>query len=378
MHKHYEVTDAGYELLEKSGLDKRIDGKWKDVHGLMLRGAFVDKWEIDEILKDSNAPAQRKNTVKNWCKEHDEYDRDSDDFLMVSGEITNVVLSAEEQADYRKFGFESLADMDGLLASYSISKNSDMRFGCSDHSYVWRSNGFKTRIYGDTDGDLQLHQIATKSEPDRITIDGSSPLKLFGELKEGHVNADYSFWPTLVAVALKFADTVGKEIPEAKNWEDFLRTFGWKGEIMKPDSLGYIGFSFPIDYSGNMIARMPDGTDVQKTKKIFMGHMCPNACQDVSYYPVIDESENLVFCRNSNDGTITLAPAGTPEKFAPEICIPKADACELFRGAVQGIMAGQSRTSPQSLAFMLWEYEKLKEGKTPEQVRRESCQFREF
>jgi hypothetical protein len=125
---------------------------------------------------------------------------------------------------------------------------------------------------------------------------------------------------------------------------------------------------------------MPDKTNVRDMKKAFMGRMQPNACHDVLFCPVIDESEALVFCSMDKDGPITLAPVGVPEKFVPEVYVPKADAAELLRASVHGIMTNQSRTSPLELAYLFWGREMLKEGKTVEEVRKEgrNLKFKEL
>ena len=60
---------------------------------------------------------------------------------------------------------------------------------------------------------------------------------------------------------------------------------------------------------------------------------------------------------------VELAPFGEPIKFYPKIYFNKEDARHLFKGAIHGIMTGQSRTAPAVLAFMLSQYDEIKARK---------------
>ena len=363
------VTDAGYELLEKIGLDKRIEEKWKEIEFDQLpRGAFVEDWEVEDILK-ADTPKERRINVEKYLKENKGYDRKPEDLFMVSGKITDMILTRDEQSNIQQFGVKNLSQIDGLIAAFCLSKDSDNPLGCREY-YTWRSKGLRTQIYSHADGDLQIHQIETTPKEKN---------DLFGKLAQNHINADYSNWPVAAATALKYADTVRVEIPEAKNWQKLLEQKGWDGTIKKLGNFG-VGYErFVPDYFESIIAQLPDKTDVRNVKKMFFGYMTPNASHDVFYLPVIDLDQNLVFFSNSGSGqVIELAPLGQPINCYPRIKIPKSDISHLFKGAVNGIMMNQSRTRPEFLALMLWEYDQIKAGRTEDEIRDAERKYERF
>lgn len=360
------VTDAGYELLEKNTLDKRIEEKWKDLLLSHLpRGAFVEEWEAEDIL-NKEMPEERRTIIKKYLKENKDYDRNPRDLFMISGTVTDAVLTKEEIDNVQRFGVENLSQLDGLLAAFCLAKESDNPLGSRSY-YTWRSKGLRTQIYGHADGDLQIHQINTTP---KVNTD------LFGKLSQSHLNADYNYWPVLTAVSLKYADTIGIEIPEAKNWQELMRQKGWDGTIKETSGWG-VGYDrFVWNYFEEMMAELPDKTNIRQVKKMFFGQMWPNANHEITYLPVIDSDKNLVFFSNSGVGeSVELAPQVDVTKFYPCIKIPKQDASHLFKGSVHGIMTHQSRTRPEFLAYMLWQYDQIKAGKTEDEIRKEGHQY---
>ncbi len=64
----YEVTTPGYELLEKRGLDKRIEENWNNISmNLLPRGAILEEWELKELL-EKDLPPERRKTIERWQK----------------------------------------------------------------------------------------------------------------------------------------------------------------------------------------------------------------------------------------------------------------------------------------------------------------------
>lgn len=354
-------TDAGFELLGRTGLDKRIDESWEEIRRLKPLTAILDDFEIKDRLKDDTPPARRK-AIENWAY-NDKRNRFIDgpnSFFIVSGTVTDALLSKDEIQNPQQFGVESISQLDGLLASYVETKHRDKPL--MSEYYVWRSPGLKTRIYGDSNGDLRIHQIDTKPRA----------FGLFGDLPAGGISASYGYWSTLVAVALKYADTVGIEIPEAKNWQEFMKKYRWNGKISRP-SLGDEGQGFAQDYSEEIIAQLPDKVDNVALKKNFFGQMRPHASQNVIYYPIINEEQQLMICvsyqnAKSEKADVKIKTYGENLSFAKSVIIPKEDAGHLFKGAVHGIMTNQSRTHPHYLAYMIWSYDQLKAGKSADEI----------
>ncbi|VVB59383.1 Uncharacterised protein [uncultured archaeon] len=116
---------------------------------------------------------------------------------------------------------------------------------------------------------------------------------------------------------------------------------------------------------------------------MFFGTMQPNANRVVSYVPVIDINDDLVFYENCRDNnacidSIELAPRGTPIMHRPLIRIRKEDAAHLFKAAVHGIMTHQSRTPPPYLAYQLWEYDMIKKGSSADEIWDAGQEFRGY
>jgi hypothetical protein len=217
--------------------------------------------------------------------------------------------------------------------------------------YVWRSGGVETKIFGDSHGDIMITQGRER------------------------ISAHYSFWPRLAATALKFADTVGIEIPEAKDWRSLMNRHSWDGRIaLHEDGYKY----FLLEFPGQILAQLPDKVDTTVVKKPFFGWMVPDSPPNITHVPVIDLEDRLVFHTNKDRGKgsgIVLSLRGDKQMFFPYIYVAKEDAGHLFKGAVHCMMTWQARTQPAYLALMLWQYEQLKAGKTAEQIEKESSQF---
>jgi hypothetical protein len=360
---NWGVTEAGYALLSKSGLRKRIDDGWNDLfRDLLPLTAFVDDWQIKDAA-GRGAPKERKDAVRGWKKSSPDFESDPKGFFMVSGAVTDKLLSKEEVGDPGRFGLNGVAQLDGLIAAYCISKRAENPYFAGEY-FNWRTSGTATQIYGNTHGDLQIHQSRIREEDKD---------KLFGKMKEDHINADYSYWPVLAATALKYADEVGIVMPKAKLWKEMMRRYGWDGEYRKSSNslVGYDNFLY--EWEGMALARMPDNVDIKKSGKYFFGMMRPNADHENIFIPVIDLNEDLVFCSNYGSGEgIGLSPWGKMQQYYPRIVVGKDDAEKVFEGAVHGIMRNQSRTRPDVLAYMLWEYSMLKEGMPAEKIRRSS------
>lgn len=377
-----EVTDAGYELLSKTGLDKRIEENWKKgkkVSELLPTTCMhIEEDEINEVLRNKKLPNARRKAIQKWVKENGEYDRNEEGLFLVSGEVTDKILTEEEIKNVQKFGVSNLSQLDILLATYCLIKNSDDYY-LSRQPYIWRSNGFKTKIYGDMHGDLHVHQIQTKPKTGK-NVYGAETLQLLGKLPQGGISADYGFWLTLAAVALKYADTIGVEIPEAKNWQEFMKQYRWDGEIRQPDMNAPAYEFFAMDYTTGAIAQLPDKADTMVIKKHFFGQMCPNADHNTEYLPVIDLEQRLLLCvhhtsMKQEDGEIKIGMYKMQMPYEIRIIIPKEDIAHLFKGAANGIMTNQSRTNPAYLAYMMWEYDQIKAGKSAEKIREEGHKY---
>ncbi len=172
------------------------------------------------------------------------------------------------------------------------------------------------------------------------------------------LTVDSSYLPVLAATSLMFAKEVGIDIPEAKDWQNLMKKYGWDGEISHPNiSEGYD--TFLPEFMRNTLAYLPDGVNVNDFKNSFFGIML--ADNNVLYLPVIDENDDLVFYTNQGDRNPIsfILSSENSINCSPLIRIPKDEIPHLFKAAVEGIMNNQTKTYPSCLAFMFWEHEQI-------------------
>ncbi|MBN2203077.1 MAG: hypothetical protein JW700_02755 [Candidatus Aenigmarchaeota archaeon] len=367
--KEWGVTDAGYSLLQKTGLEDRLENNWQKIEEQIPYGAILDDWYVDDTVNDESILEDRKEKIKQWLKKTQEYDRKPQDLFLLSGKVTDMILTDEEKSDAKRFGVENITQLDQLLGAYSLSKR-DNESNISRQKYTWQSKGFRTQVFGDMHGDLCLRQVNTKPENEK---------HFSGKLKTNFIGAYYDYWPILVATSLKYADTVNVDIPNANNWKNFMKSYGWEGKIRTAGNCGVGYNSFVWDFNDCVLAELPAKTNVREIQKRFFGLMQPDSSRDVYHLPLIDEKKDLVFCSSYGEGTpINLAPLGTSDEYFKKIVVPKDDASHLFSGSVHGIMTNQSRTNPDILAFMLWQHDQIKAGKTENEIMKEAHEFESF
>jgi len=376
--KNYAVTDAGLDFLKRSGLADAIETNWNRINNeIPMHVVYEDEFneECNNMINSYKTPSSRKRKIKEMMKSSkNSYDNDiGHNLFIVSGVATDIVLSDNDKQNFREYGVDTLSQLDEVIGYYCIEKHLEEL--SSREKYIWRNHGYKTEIYGDMHGDLKIVQTNTEPKIDKNTIDKKEIVQLSGKLPRDFVDADYSYWTTLVATSLKYADTVDAEIPDMINWSGMMRhkfPGKWNGEIANPSLGSGIGYlNFVNDFIENDIPRIKGKSKTIKPKKWMFGHMRPNSNHEVNYFPLIDQEENLVICSNLGADKEMIANvelAYHDEEFYPRIIIPKEDISELFRGAVHGIMTGQSRTLPEYLAYMFWEYDRLKEGLTWEEI----------
>ncbi|MCK5234525.1 MAG: hypothetical protein KAJ20_00110 [Candidatus Aenigmarchaeota archaeon] len=375
--KSLGVTDAGYKLLEETGLKSKIDKFWCSDENwcskfLIPVGSSVDVSEVEEILDEEDILPERKKAIEKWMKKSGDSGRMPRDLFMISGAATDYILSRNDIKGFEMLGFSSIAELDGLVAAYFLEKYDDSS-ALQGSRHIWHSSdGFKTRIYGDDNNYLHIDQVLIDSgcyKPEQIRLDGDETV-LFGELETNYLLSDDCYWSVLAAIALKYADTVSIEIPEAINWREFMGSLGWNGDIVNPDS-GSVAFrDFASHYENMILAQLPDKTDIKKVKKTFFGMMEPYASRGISYLPAIDTEDRLVFYIDHGiSGAVEFSPYGGAKKYYPLLYFTKYDVSELFKGVVNSIMAGQSGTRPEHLAYMFNEWDQIKESKPLEYIK---------
>jgi len=364
------VTDAGYELLEKTGLKSKIDKFWCSNENRCSKfiipvGSSVDVSEIEDILDEKDIIPERKKAIERLMKKSGDSGKIPKDLFMISGVATDCILSRNDIKGFEMLGFSNIAELDGLVAAYFLEKYYDSSV-LQGSRYIWRLDGFKTRIYGDDNNCLHIDQVLIDSshyKPEQKRLDGDEAV-LFGELDTNFLISDDCYWPVLAAIALKYADTVGIEIPEAINWREFMGNQGWDGNIVNPDLISVAFYDFASHYENMILAQLPDKTDIKKVEKTFFGMMEPYASRGISYLPAIDTEERLVFYKDyGTSGAVEFAPYGGAKKYYPLLYFTKEDVSELFKGVVNCIMTNLSDTRPEHLAYMFNEWDQIKESK---------------
>ncbi len=227
---------------------------------------------------------------------------------------------------------------------------------------------FNTKV-SDSGEYLTISQISPSLyiKKQKILSDFEQTYGLSEKLNKNCLVVDSSYLPYLAATSLMFADIVGVDIPEAKDWQKLMKQYGWGGEISYPNiSEGYD--TFLPEFMRNTLAYLPDGVNVNDFENSFFGIM--HADNNVLYLPVIDENEDLVFYTNQGDlNSVDFKPFDKNSiKCSPLIRIPKDDIPYLFEAAVEGIMNNQTKIHSSCLAFMFWQYDQILEGKTEDEI----------
>jgi len=364
------VTDAGYKFFEKTGLKSKIDEFWCSDENWCSKfiipvGSSVDVSKINEILDEEDIIPERKKAIERWMKKSGVSGKKSRDLFMISGAATDCILSRNDINSFEKLGFSSIAELDGLVAAYFLEKYDDSS-ALQGSKHIWRSDGFKTRIYGDDNNYLHIDQVLIDSscyKPEQKRLDGDETV-LFGELDTNFLISDDCYWPVIAAIVFKYADTVGIEIPEAINWREFMGNQGWDGDIVNPDLSSVAFYDFASHYENLILAQLPDKIDIKKVEKMFFGMMEPYASRGISYLPAIDTEDRLVFYADyGTSGAVEFSPYGGAKKYYPLLYFTKDDVSELFKGIVNCIMTNQSGIRPEHLAYMFNEWDQIKESK---------------
>ena len=368
----FGVTDEGYNVLEKTGLDKLVDRNWSCLSDEIPLTHSIDCADVEESLKTESHP-DRQYAIQELLKENEFYIEETD-YFMVSGKITDILLNEEERSNILTNvdnNIESLSQLDGLLAVYCLEKF-DIQPTFNAKRFTWRSGQHNTQIYSNIENDMILAQTNIDAERYGLKQKKVNMVEkpvLFARLDENFISANRDYWPVLIATALKYADTLGIEIPEAQDWRGLMEEYGWDGTIERPTLSDSAYEYFVSEYRDNTLAQLPDNIDASKINKMFFGIMRPSTGHDVSYIPVIDENERLVFFANYGKGeSVELAPYGDKKDYYPSIHFSKDDVSKLFEGAVHSTMMSQSSVRPEHLAFMLWQHEQLKDGLSEDEI----------
>ncbi|MCK5452600.1 MAG: hypothetical protein KAI51_04125, partial [Candidatus Aenigmarchaeota archaeon] len=128
--KSLGVTDAGYKLLEETGLKSKIDKFWCSDENwcskfIIPAGSSVDVSDIKEILDEEDIIPERKKAIEKWMKKLGDSGKRPRDLFMISGAATDCILTRNDIKGFEKLGFSSIAELDGLVAAYFLEKYDD-------------------------------------------------------------------------------------------------------------------------------------------------------------------------------------------------------------------------------------------------------------
>jgi len=226
--------------------------------------------------------------------------------------------------------------------------------------YVWQFNGHKNLIFNESNEDMLMIQVEGETQY-LEKINSFSDITDYQEhIKNKSIYVSGLCWPVLMAVSIKYAEQVGVEISEVKNWREYIKKFGWNGKIERDSELDFRSIDFKD-------ARIPS---VDESPTGF-GYMRPTRYDDTDILPVIDSLQRLVFCvNNSKNKKEPLFITKSGDEFYPQVYFVKEEAHHLFKAAVNGMMDGEFSERPMILVNLLWEYEQAMNGKSLDEIMR--------
>ena len=185
------------------------------------------------------------------------------------------IVLGEEIHNYEKFGFSSQKSLEGSINAFCIGERHLLDYyGDKD---FWRTGNLKKCISLNIHGDLYAYQTNVFGK-NRIENTLFGDVEVFEKYKEDIESSGISAhqdWSEFLLATLKYAQFLGKkEIPEIKNWRDFLERFGGGRVTATSESLFGTNFS---EWELEMLTETPVLNDkIEKLEsfplRVYSGH----------------------------------------------------------------------------------------------------------
>lgn len=378
MRYDYIVYSKALKNLEKYNLIKKIDRCMESENG--INGLYGAVWKDDLVsfantLKEEGyfdiekakefkkqlqgffeEPKNKFWNIKRNSKNKKE-EGNLEDILLMMGWFSSCVLSPKEMWDYEKFGFSSVADLNGCIGALMKIKS----YRSSKREYTWETNLpdgriFKNNITGSEHLDLRINQ-------DDITqYETSDPLgndvnyrPLFRADKRG-VNGYHSVEGDLLISILKYIEQNNIQSELLKdNGKKFLSEIKNETQLKGPAE-GFGGIhSSPMMLFGMFDVPIPKlDSDFSAKKRSHYGVPTQSGS---SYQIYVGPKKELIF----SFGDSLKVDKETCTSFIPE------EADHLLRGLFHQCLKGLGRTPVYELINLL-EYKYSDEFKKDKKI----------
>jgi len=254
-----ECLNPAYSKIVKSGLDKKILEK-KHLIGydvLLHRSIYFENCEEffnkekDLFLNPNRKISSQSETSRKILELEKEFNGnyfwDPDEFgklLIKYPAFLGKIVLGEEIHNYEKFGFSSQKSLEESISAFCIGEQEIFYF--SRTKDFWRTGNLKKGISLNSHGDLYAYQINVfgKSRIENTLFGDVEVFEIYKEDAESSGISAHQDWSEFLLAALKYAQFLGKkEIPEIKNWKDFLESLGGGRGTATSEAMSETNFS---------------------------------------------------------------------------------------------------------------------------------------
>lgn len=340
----YELTARGHETVEKSGVAKQVEEKWRELEDEVIHtGPYSD--EIVERNKeafDRLEPGMKAHLKGLLEKGHLE----KDDFIINMGLYAeNLDLKGMEDLGVPK------AEAARAATVYVLSKWHNKR----RPGITWYNGGTRNDLRANMDGDLYMTQWE---------MEGKGLYRRQGQGDAHQLLLPDHSWKNFLISLLKYGEQTGRRLATLDRWDDIL--FQNKaGDWTIDDRIGNF-YSVRQDVHGTFVPEY-----VEEKKGIYASRLAPLMHGNYGpVCPVIDAEKRLAMCVAGEKGaqsSLTPHVAGYDtvmrvenmrdelSRWKPAIIMDRDDVNLALAGTLAVFASGETRYTPGLVSYIMME-----------------------
>ena len=315
-----ECLNPAYNKILSAGLDKKILEK-KPLIGyeiLLHRSIYFENCEeffnkekklfLNSDIKISSKSETAKKILeleKEFTNSHLWMPEEFEKLLIKYPVFLGKIVLGEEIYNYEKFGFPTQKSLEESISAFCIGEK-EIVYSSNSEDF-WRTGNLKNCISLNMHGDLYASQtnVFGKSRIENTLFGDVEVFERYKEDVESSGISAHQDWSEFLLAALKYAQFIGeKEIPEIKNWKNFLERLG--GGRGTATSEAMFGTSFS-EWELERFMETPVLNN--KLEKLERFPLSIHSGLDSVSYPYISENK-LFYLKENESGNISL------EKFS--------------------------------------------------------------
>ena len=314
-----ECLNPAYDKIVKSGLDKKIleKGHLISYEILLHRSIYFENCEeffnrekelfLNPNRKISSQSETSRKILGLEKKFNENYIWNPDEFgklLIKYPSFLGKVVLGEEIYNYEKFGFSNQRSLEESITSFCIGEREI--FSSSRTEDFWRTGNLKKCVNLNMHGDLYALQtnVFGKSRIENTLFGKIEVFEIYKEDAESSGISAHQDWSEFLLATLKYAGDLGKkDLPEIKNWRNFLEGLGGGRGTATSEAMFGTNFS---EWELESLMEIPILSDkIEKLEKFPL----TTSNRETSSYPYLSENK-LFYLKENESGNISL------EKFS--------------------------------------------------------------